>query len=368
MENIRPIHTINARSNVLLEVIKSGHGIESPQMLREIQSMRHEVEKVLAAKGIAYEDLRGALVPSQKRHEVALVFESAAVPSYNYGRAIFEKFMPLLDAKSDHCVLVGEYGTFDNADEPFLAAAFHEKIVLARAVTYRHSSQFYVVYLNNLTQTMMARLDAGLRPFGAYVGFSDMTYGSAFKYLLSIMLANVFVKQGRNIILGHEDDRPNTEDCNLVGWPFDRFGHRVRSLVSYLQGPFLTYKIERPVLSDHDSDTEMSLNAISPKPLPLGEFTIHVEEAKAVYVRDKNAPSLARAGLDAVDAAFLAAIIKEKIRSSYIYRLEYVAAHDVMKFNLILELPAADQVGAVRFLSALEYRPDEKQLRLITLF
>jgi len=337
-------------------------------MLREIQLMRHEVEKILATKDIRYEDLRGALVPSQKRQEVALAFESAAIPSYNYGRVVFERLIPLLDANSDHCVLVGDYGTFNSADEPLLAQAFQNTMVLARPVTYRHSSQFYLVYINNLTPAMVARLDAGLRPFVGYVGIADMTYGSALKFLLSTMLANVFLKHGRTIILGHEDDRPNNEDCNLVGWPFERFGFTVRSLCSYLQGPFLTYKIERPVLDHNDTDTEMSLNAISPMPLPLSDFTIEVEDAKAAYVRDHNAPALARAGLEAIDCDRLAALITAKIQSSYIYRLEYIAAYEVLKFNIILEVPAADQAGSVRFLTALEYRPKDKQLRLITLF
>jgi len=367
-ENIRPVHTLNARGNVFLDVVKAHRGLGPPQMLCEFQAMRREVEEILATKSIRYEDLRGALVPSQKRQEVSLVFESAAIPSGNYGLIVFANIMPLLDAKGSHSVLVGDYGTFDNADEPLLAQAFRDAVKAARPVIYRHSSQFFIVYINNLTSAMVARLETGLRPFVGYVGIADMTYGSIFKFLLSTMLANVFLKHGRTIILGHEDGRPNDEDCNMVGWPFECFGYTVRSLVAYLQGPFLTYKIERPVLDDYDSDTEMSLNAISDMPLPLIDFAIQVESAKVAYVRGHNAPALARAGLEAIDSDRLSALIRSKINGSYIYRLEYVAEHAAMKYNIILEVPAKNQAGAVRFLAALEYRPQDKQLRLITLF
>src|SRR5271157_3254027 len=101
---------------------------------------------------------------------------------------------------------------------------------------------------------MVRRFDVGLRPFTGYVGMANMSYGSAFKCLLSTMLANAFLKHGRVILLGHEDDRSNSEDTNLIGWPFTSFGYTYRSLVSYLQGPLLTYKIERPVLDGNDTD------------------------------------------------------------------------------------------------------------------
>ena len=49
---------------------------------------------------------------------------------------------------------------------------------------------------------------------------------------------------------------------------------------------------------DHDDiDTEMALNSVSANPLPLGDFDIDVDEAKAAYIRKHNAPAMVRAEL-----------------------------------------------------------------------
>jgi hypothetical protein len=368
LPDIRPVHTLNARSNILLEVVRAQSRLDPPAMLREIQSLRREVETVLAAKAISYEELRAALIPSQKRREVALVFDSNAIDDTFYGRPIFEQYMPLFNANSNHSVLVGDYGTHKNSDEPLLAQALCDAVMPVRSVKYRHSTQFFIVYINNLTEAMIARFDAGLRPFAGYVGLVDVTNGSVFKFLLSTMLANVFIKHGRVILQEHEDDRPNEEDVNLSGLPFEAFGYTCRSLQSYLQGPLLTYKIERPVFDRHDTDTEMSLNAVSAKPLPLCDFSIEVDEAKAAYVRSHNVSAMARAGLEQVSANELRRLIASKIRMSYIYRLEYQAAFDITKFNVIIEVPSREGDQPVRLLAALEYRPNDQTLKLITLF
>ena len=237
-----------------------------------------------------------------------------------------------------------------------------------RHVAYRHSSHFFIVYINNLSDDMVARFDAGLRPFPAYVGLADLTYGSAFKFLLSTMLANSFIKHNRIIIQGHEDDRLNTEDINISCMPFETYGYTCRSLVSYLQGPLLSYKIERPVFDPHDIDTKMALNSVSVEPLPLGDFEIDVDEAKATYIREHNAPAMLRAGLDQISADDLRRLVASKIMASYIYRLEYRADFNVTKFNVIVEVPPREGDTPVRLVAALEYRPTDQALRLITLF
>jgi len=261
--------------------------------------------------------------------------------------------MPLFNATSDHSVLIGDYGTFDNSDEPLLAEALYNAVAPVRHITYRHSSHFFIVYINNLTDEMVTRFNSGLMPFPAYIGLADMTYGSAYKILLSTMLANGFIKHGRTIIQGHEDDRPNTEDINLSGLPFETLGYTCRSLVSYLQGPLLSYKIERPVLGHHDTDTEMALNSVSINPRPLGDFEFDVDEAKAAYVRSHNASVMARAGLDQINADDLRHLLASKIKASYIYRLEYRAEFDVTKFNVVIEVPQHEGNQPVRLLAVL---------------
>jgi hypothetical protein len=195
-----------------------------------------------------------------------------------------------------------------------------------------------------------------------------MTYMSRLKIYLSTMLVNSFLKHGKSIIQGHEPDRDNTEDVNMSGYPFEENGYECRSLSDDLFGVLLSYKIERPVFPGFEVDTEFAINAVNPLPLPLDDFRIEVEEAKLGYLKDAKAGSMERAGLAAVNTATLAGIIREKVADSYIYNLVFDREHNVTKFNVIIQLNAREREKPTRLLAALEYRPVDKVLRLITLY
>ncbi|HEY3846671.1 MAG TPA: hypothetical protein VGL95_06115, partial [Acetobacteraceae bacterium] len=129
LPHIRPIHTLNARGNVLLEVVRDRANLDAARMLHEIQGLRQEAEEVLAAKGISYEALRNALIPSQKRKEIALVFDSSVIDDAWYGLHVFKHYMPLFNASSNHSVLVGDYFSMDPSYEPLLAEAFYNAVI-----------------------------------------------------------------------------------------------------------------------------------------------------------------------------------------------------------------------------------------------
>lgn len=104
---VRPIHTLNARGNVLLEVTRDYFKISTAAMFREIQRLRQETEEALALKGIRYADLKTALVPDRQRKEMALVFDRNAIEKSWYGLEVFRRLIPLFDRNSNHSVLVG---------------------------------------------------------------------------------------------------------------------------------------------------------------------------------------------------------------------------------------------------------------------
>lgn len=364
---LKPIHTLNARGNIMLEVLRDYFGLNPHHMQREIQAMRHKLEETLEKKGISYDKLKSALVPDRKRREIALVFDTESIESSWYGCEVFERLIPLLEKKSNHSILVGDYlDRPGQADQLF--SAFEEAVQLRRRVEFNHPTQFFVVYLNNLTDAMVRRFDDGLAGYRAYVGYADTTYASMFKFYLSTMLVNLCVKHGAVIIQGHESDRDEDEDVNMSGYPFEDSGFTCRSISSDLEGVFLTYKIERPVFPGFEVDTEFALNAISLLPMPLDNFSVEVEEAKLAYVKANKSGSVERAGLEAISAAELAALIKAKISGSYIYNLEFKEEYNVAKFNIIIELPSEPSGKSMRLLASLEYKPEQISLKLITLF
>jgi hypothetical protein len=73
--------------------------------------------------------------------------------------------------------------------------------------------------------------------------------------------------------------------------------------------------------------------------------------------------TLERSGFEGLSSADIAEQIRCKVKANYIYNLARSEDGSTMKFNILLENP-----GLARFLCALEHRPQDRQLRVITLF
>lgn len=363
-DTIRPIHTLDARGHVFLEVAKETFGLNSNQIFREIQVMRLNLEDKLEKKGINYQDLRSALVPDRIRRDVAFIFDATETDQTWYGLPVFEKIFPLLNKKSNHSVLVGDYSGGNN-DQDMLFEAFCEVVEPSREFEYKHSTLIYIIYINNLSDDMVEKICEGLKNFSMYVGFADLSYESKFKFLLSFRLSNLFLKYGSIIIQGDPDD----EDCddNVSGYPFEKYGYKCRTVGDIEFGVFLSYKIERPVFEGFQVDTEFSLNSISPFPLPLDDFQFDVTEDKLNYFKSAKSGSLERAGLAHITVTGLKHLIASKIGRNYVYSMIYKPEYDVTQFNIMLEV-VDPQGKRTRLLAGLEYKPDVKTLRLITLF
>ena len=95
-------------------------------------------------------------------------------------------------------------------------------------------------------------------------------------------------------------------------------------------------------------------------------FEVSVDEAKLTYVKTAKTGSVTRAGLEAMTSNELSKLIRQKLSSSYIYNMAHDEVHGITKFNVIIEVPGLTE--RTRLLAALEYQPDQRVLRLITLY
>ena len=364
LSEMQTILTLNSRDHIMLEVFRDHLGIAAPQMRKEILRLQGDVVKILASKGIQYSDLRSALVPSADRHEAAFIFDSTEIESGMYGREVLKQVLPLLDPRTTQSVLVGD---LLGDDQDLIVEILQESMILARSFTFRHSTLLYGVYINNLSSTTLSQLHEKLVAFPAYLGHIPTSFASRAKAYLSLSMANLFLKKNRTLILGHEGDRSNAENINITLYPLEDFGYKVASLQEVYFGIFLSYKIERPVFGAFAVDSEMALNAISDEVSSLGDFSVILEEAKHGYLINEKLGKLAKAGLADADRDYIASLIESKIMASYLYNLIYLDEHDVMKFNLMVEVDRVDGYPA-RMTVALEYLPASKTLRVITLY
>jgi hypothetical protein len=357
------VHTLDARNNVMLEVMRDYFKLSPERMRREIQGIARATSALLARKGVDYGALRTALVPQQDRQEAALLFNIDFKASGSYSYPVHQRLLGLFNRQSSHSVLHGDitdkqgWGAFEEADRNLVRVGRRSF----------ESGMLYAVYVNNLTDQMLADIHRGMEDYPLYIGYVDTTFGSTFKVSLSTQLIHAYV-QYRGMTIGqHEDDRHEDENVDLVGLGLDEGGYKMRSVPSTQFMLLLSYKIERPVVEGFETDTEFSLNAISATALPLENCEIEIDPRKFEYLSTKKAKSLEGLGLLGGHVDQLKAMIQERIGANYIYSMVHDDAHGVSRFNIMIEARPADTGRWFRALAGLEYKPEEKRLRLITL-
>ncbi|WP_212590183.1 hypothetical protein [Xanthomonas graminis] len=354
---------MNARGHIMLEVIRSHFKLSPKQMRQEIVMLHGKTVEVLRQKGIDYGSLRSGLAPVLNRHEAAFIFDSSAIKSSWYAREVFAKLLPLLEPASTQSLLCGD---LLGNDQDFILKVLRESLILSRSLKFRHGTLLFAVYINNLSEGTLNRMHSMLSPYPAYVGYIPTTFGTRAKTYLSTCLTNVGLKVKKQMVLGHEDDRPNHENVNLPGLPFEEAGYRVLSLQESLEGVFLSFKIERPVFSGFEADLEMSLNAISEDILSLDECEVYIEPAKHGYLLTEKVGKLQKARLADFSRDELQAVIQQKIDANYIYNMQFLEKHNVMKFSVMIEIGREDGYPT-RLAAAFEYLPKDRKIRLITL-
>ena len=361
------IHTLNARGNVMLSALREHYAWTDARTFREIQHFHSDLLDILRGKGIDYASLRSALTPQSAKHEAAFLFDehrcdNTFVPGVECSDALFKA----LDRKTTHSILDGELK--DDRDE-FARVLLRRSMVVAKDLNFKHPCFCYVLYVNNLTESNIAVIDNKLRAHKAYLGYVPCTYASLAKTFVSMSLVNLVIKQGDMVILGHEDDRPNTENHNLHLHDYMALGLRLKSIQTMYFSAFLSYKPEWMLMEKSDGDLEIALRAMSETVAPLSEFSVVIADDKfEKYLKTAKLGKLMKAGLAGLTKTELEAEIRAKLRMSYLYNMEWVnePTHQLSKFNIMLEFPRLDGYPE-RMVVALEYRPAERVLRLVTI-
>lgn len=355
------ILTLNQRHSYGLEIDRVTFKLDSAQFRRWIREHHEILVRHLAKEGVKYEQLSGALVPSAKRDEIALLFNVDDIRDWWYSRAAMTRLLPNLDQTSTRSVLHGDIGWHPEATRELATYSG-----LVPSSSHEWGEQLiYCVYVTNLSGTQAKTIHAAFIDAPGYLGHVPATYHSAFRTEVADILPSAFVQHKNTVITDHGLDEPLVSNKNESGLPFERFGFRTISTVSSLYTPLLSYKIQSQRAPLHQNDLLVSLNAISDEPMELTDFDILIPEAKFGYLRDAKGGLLKIAGLDQHSKEELAAVIRAEIDNDYIYRLQ-ANVDGTVQFTLMLELPRADD-HPVKISIGLKYFPQPKELSLVTL-
>lgn len=359
------IFTLDARDIVFLPVIAEYLNLTDAQCKDMILSGVSALEDKLKGKGIEYAALKPALIPVHKdRRETAFIFDSRLIEESWYARPIFHALLPALNKESTYSILGGDI--LARKLPPHVSAAIlFENLVQVHPTTFVSPDQYYVIYINNLSNAQHEEIIAALSTKAFFVGYADMTFSSDLKLLLACSLVHIGIKYRNIFLLPHEEDRDDAEDVNISCLPFERYGFTVKSINGLLYGLFLSYKIE--TYAADPEDLKYSLIAVQSGAAANFQLPVSVVSEKLLYLKEKKAGLIQKLGLQDYSEDDLANLIRLRMAGSYFYNLEYLEEYDVPKFNISLELRTAS-VAMRKVIVALKYVPAKKTLELITMY
>lgn len=359
------IFTLEARGNITLELIQKVFHLSDKQCTAVIISEFERLKQKLSIKGIEYSQLKNALIPAQKnRREIAFIFDSTKIISNFYGHEVFKVLIPAMDDESTYSILCGDI-IIDKLSPEYWVEVIFEKLVLYHATTFRHPSQYFAVYINNLSKNQTDTFINCLSSVDFFIGYIDMTFSSILKSLISHSLVRLAIKNKKTFILSHEDDRDDVENVNLSGYDYESYGFNYKSINGMYFGLFLSYKIE----SDYpdDADVKYSFSAIKSEISTYREIPVSISNEKMDYLKSNKCGVLSLLGLENVSPQKLERLIQEQIRKKYIYNLKFLEEYSISKFNVSIELESSS--GSKRkVVVALKYNEGCNQFQIVTLY
>lgn len=360
------IFTLNARDNIYFDILGE-YQTDDEFIYEEINNIFKNFISILEKKNVKYQDLKNCLIPSPKKNEIALVFDSSKVQSSSYVFDIFCKLIPLFPKQNHNSVLSGDFIGEDDQKE-VLRDLFFKYIKPVREINYQYHNQFYFIYINNLTNKMVLTLNDGLKNYNPYIGYFDLTYSSLLKTHISFILSPNFIKYKTTIIIKNSEFEDVEDDINECDYSFEENGYKCISIPSIYFDLFLSYKIERQVYKGFENDTKISINAISQNVLDISGFNLIIEEKKLKYLLNEKTDNLERAGIINLTRNEIELLIDSKIKSNYIYNLTFLEQCKTIKFNIIIETQRVDIDKLMKFVVVLEYKPSTQILKLITMY
>lgn len=148
-----------------------------------------------------------------------------------------------MNKESTYSILVGDI-IADSFDQDMIRHLLFINLEKYHETVYRHSSQYFVVYINNLTKHQINKILNTLVNEDYFIGYVDMTFGSFLRTVLAHCLAPHAIKHKNIILQPHETDRHDDDNINISFYPYEDSGFIIKSINSNYFSLMLSYKIE----------------------------------------------------------------------------------------------------------------------------
>ncbi|WP_166351016.1 hypothetical protein [Phytoactinopolyspora limicola] len=360
-------HALNARDNTLLPWIFFELAGSDPAVFqRTMQAEARQIRDLLASRGVHYEDLRSALVPTTNGVQAVFLYDWLDEPSWNYAVAFSRDYLPCLRGDLRTSML---HGDLHNGQGAIPVDAFEGALVKPRTQPVNWQTQ-YAVYFSNLHPRDVARLHESLSKQPRYTGYVDVSFTCPARDFLPQTVTSHWVILGDKAILSHGGDEPLVSDEDLVGFDLPAHGYKVVSLLDAYFECFLSYKIEATDAYQAVNDRILSLAAITGELIDVEsvEVFVHPDKLDKYLLRDENKLRLmTNIGLQDVTADELAAAIRTKLRKNYVYDFRF-APDGTPLFAVAAEFDKPNEGGLTRRLLALKHDETRGAISLVTMY
>jgi hypothetical protein len=376
------IHSINAYTNVLMEVMTETLDLDGSQVRDVLQTMYNDVSSLLRSHDVDYAQLKSALTPSSGRFEIAFVFNSAKAQSSFYGIEFSQVWLRALRTANGPRRTSISQGDIIGLPAAVIWEILNRELIRPPDAELPRLSteQYFVVYLTNVSRAQRETLDREMRiSSGAYLGYVDCSCWTPLK--TSLPLPQLALRIDDKVITA-EDDSGNS---NLGAHPFDEFGLEVVGVPDDLYGVMLEHRIDMGVASWGSTDSAFALSALGGIRRDVASMRLEIDEHRFSYLISEepghgHGASIRKAGLQGFDRFSLADAIKTELSKSFLFNLRGVEGtrvedglrvaapeNDALMFTVQVEF--SDLAGSMqRYQVSIKYEPKTHVGNVVTVF
>jgi len=361
------IHSFDSRDFVFWEAYKDHFQATDKSIYAYITALHNETISSLKKTNIKYSELKNTLTPQKKRKEVGFIFDSARIENDFYGGVVLQHLIRAVSEIKRTTVSFGDITAGGNSHRAQLniREAMREEVIFSNELQFKHATQFFVVYFNNLSAVMIEQILEELKGLDFFVGYCDFTYNSYLKDAVSMSIGQQFLLHDGKVLLRYIEGDP--KGTNNTIFDFTKTDLEIVSIDEFQYCSFLTYKIKRRYFEMDNSDQAFSINSVYPETELINSYELVIEDNKFQYLLENKAGSLKKAGGDTITKDQLKQQIAANINTNYLFNLDF-NEHGCLKFNTDLEFYDDQKQEMARCIASFEVIFKNKQIRLITLY
>lgn len=360
------IHTFDSRDFIFWEVFRDHFNKSNEDIYNDIRILHSQTIARLDGVGVKYKDLKNTLTPQKNKMEIAFVFDSTKIDDVFYGKVVLDGFKKTICSIRRSAVFLGDIvaGSSSRNAQLNIRDAMREEIFFYNELNYINGSQYFIVYFNNVTSSMLSSVLGDLKSLPHFIGYCDLSFSSYLKDVVSMSIGQSFLLHDGIALMQSIDGE--TEGVNTSIFNLEGTGIKIINIDEFQYNSFLKYKIKRRYFPMDNEDQIFSINSVTPSPELIKEYDIYIEDNKFKYLLENKEASIKKLSKGSMSKEDIKRQIVSNINTNYMFNME-LNSYGCLKFNTDIEVCNGQQEKS-RCIASFEIDAGNKRIRLLTLY